>query len=87
MEQVLTMADLFLKWIVVPTLGAVAWLIKKLVDMDKERSNLVTDVRVLETKVQAHADASKASYASLQKQMEAVLNKLDGIESYLRDKK
>jgi hypothetical protein len=87
MEQIVTVADLLLKWIVVPTLAAVGWLVKKLIDMDKERNSLVTDVRVLETKVQAHADASKASYKSLQTQMEAVLKKLDGIESYLREKK
>jgi hypothetical protein len=87
MEVFAGFAELLMKWVIIPLVAAVGWLIKKLMEMDKERSSMITDLRVLETKVEAHADASKASYKSLQTQMEAVLKKLDGIESYLRERK
>ena len=69
--------DPLMKWIVAPLVGMVIWMLKKITSMS-------TEMRVLEAKLEAQAEASKNAHAALQQQMSQVLSKLDGIEAYLR---
>jgi len=69
--------DPLMKWIVAPLVGMVIWMLKKITSMS-------TEMRVLEAKLEAQAEASKNAHAALQQQMTQVLSKLDGIEAYLR---
>jgi len=72
--------DPLMKWIVAPLAGMVIWMLKKITSMS-------TEMRVLEAKLEAQAEASKNAHAALQQQMSQVLSKLDGIEAYLRKDK
>jgi len=72
--------DPLMKWIVAPLVAMVIWMLKKITAMS-------TEMRVLEAKLEAQAEASKNAHAALQQQMTQVLSKLDGIESYLRKDK
>ena len=72
--------DPLMKWIVAPLAAMVIWMLKKITAMS-------TEMRVLEAKLEAQAEASKNAHAALQQQMTQVLSKLDGIESYLRKDK
>jgi len=74
------MLDLAMKWLVAPLVGLVAWMLKRLTTMS-------TEIKIIEAKMEAQAEASKASHASLQQQMAQIISKLDGIESYLRKDK
>lgn len=69
--------DPLMKWIVAPLAAMVIWMLKKITAMS-------TEMRVLEAKLVAQAEASKNAHAALQQQMSQVLSKLDGIEAYLR---
>lgn len=69
--------DLTMKWIVAPLLAIVVWLLKRVTSMS-------TEIKVLETKIEAQSEASKAAHDNLQAQMTQILHKLDGIEAYLR---
>jgi len=69
--------DPLMKWIVAPLTAMVIWMIKRITGMS-------TEMKVLEAKLEAQAEASKNAHASLQQQMTQVLTKLDGIEAYLR---
>lgn len=69
--------DLAMKWIVAPLLGIVVWLLKRVTSMS-------TEIKVLETKIEAQSEASKAAHDNLQSQMTQILNKLDSLESFLR---
>ena len=72
--------DPLMKWIVAPLAAMVIWMLKKITAMS-------TEMRVLEAKLEAQAEASKNAHAALQQQMSQVLAKLDGIEAYLRKEK
>jgi len=72
--------DPLMRWIVAPLAAMVIWMLKKITAMS-------TEMRVLEAKLEAQAEASKNAHAALQQQMTQVLSKLDGIESYLRKDK
>jgi len=72
--------DPLMKWIVAPLAAMVIWMLKKITAMS-------TEMRVLEAKLEAQAEASKNAHAALQQQMSQVLAKLDGIEAYLRKDK
>jgi len=72
--------DPLMRWIVAPLAAMVIWMLKKI-------TNMSTEMRVLEAKLEAQAEASKNAHAALQQQMTQVLSKLDGIESYLRKDK
>jgi len=74
------MLDLAMKWLVGPLVGLVAWMLKRLTTMS-------TEIKIIEAKMEAQAEASKTSHASLQQQMAQIISKLDGIESYLRKDK
>lgn len=87
MDNFVNVADLILRYMVLPILGLVGWLMKKIMDMDRNRQEMTTDIRVLEAKMEAHAEASKTSYKTLKETMDKAIAKLDGIEQYLRDKK
>lgn len=69
--------DLVMKWVVAPLLGVVVWLLKRVTSMS-------TEIRVLETKIEAQSEASKTAHENLQAQMTQVLHKLDSLEAYLR---
>lgn len=69
--------DMTMKWIVAPLLGVVIWLLKRVTSMG-------TEIKVLETKIEAQGEASRQAHQNLNQQMGQVLAKLDGIESYLR---
>ena len=69
--------DLTMKWIVAPLLAVVVWLLKRVTSMS-------TEIKVLETKIEAQSEASKTAHDNLQGQMTQILHKLDGIEAYLR---
>ena len=87
MDNFVNVADLILRFMVLPILGLVGWLMKKIMDMDRNRQEMTTDIRVLEAKMEAHAEASKTSYKTLKETMDKAIAKLDGIEQYLREKK
>ena len=69
--------DMTMKWIVAPLLGVVIWLLKRVTSM-------ATEIKVLETKIEAQGEASRQAHQNLNQQMGQVLAKLDGIEAYLR---
>jgi len=69
--------DPLMRWIVAPLAAMVIWMLKKI-------TNMSTEMRVLEAKLEAQAEASKNAHAALQQQMTQILSKLDGIEAYLR---
>ena len=69
--------DMAMKWIVAPLFAVVVWLLKRVASMG-------TEIKVLETKIEAQSEASRQSHDNLQQQMTQILNKLDGLESYLR---
>lgn len=69
--------DPLMKWIVAPLFALVIWIMKRITTMS-------TEMRVLEAKLEAQAEASKTSHAVLQQQMGLVLSKLDSLEAYLR---
>lgn len=69
--------DMTMKWIVAPLLGVVIWLLKRVTSMG-------TEIKVLETKIEAQGEASRQAHQNLNQQMGQVLSKLDGIEAYLR---
>jgi hypothetical protein len=69
--------DLTMKWIVAPLAGVVVWLLKRVASM-------ATEIKVLETKIEAQSQASRAAHENLQSQMTQILNKLDSLEEYLR---
>jgi len=66
-----------MKWIVAPLAGLVAWMLKRI-------NAMTTEMKVLEAKLEAQGEASKAAHAALQQQMTQILTKLDSLESYLR---
>lgn len=72
--------DPIMKWLVMPLTGFVAWLLKRINVMN-------TELKVLESKIEAQAEASKQSHASIQQTMAQVIAKLDSIETYLRKDK
>jgi hypothetical protein len=69
--------DPLMRWIVAPLAAMVIWMLKKI-------TNMSTEMRVLEAKLEAQAEANKNAHAALQQQMTQILSKLDGIEAYLR---
>ena len=69
--------DLAMKWIVAPLVGIVVWLLKRV-------TNMATEIKVLETKIEAQGQASKAAHENLQSQMTQILTKLDSLEAFLR---
>lgn len=69
--------DMAMKWIVAPLIGVVVWLLKRVTAM-------ATEIKVLETKIEAQSEASRQAHDNLQQQMTQILNKLDGLEAYLR---
>lgn len=69
--------DMAMKWIVAPLLAVVVWLLKRVTSMS-------TEIKVLETKIEAQSEASRQAHQNLNAQMGQILAKLDGIESYLR---
>jgi len=69
--------DPLMKWIVAPLAGLVAWMMKRI-------TNMGTEMKVLEAKLEAQGEASKNAHAALQQQMSQVLAKLDSLEAYLR---
>lgn len=69
--------DLAMKWIVAPLIGIVVWLLKRVTSMS-------TEIKVLETKIEAQCKASKTAHENLQSQMMQVLHKLDSLEAFLR---
>ena len=69
--------DLTMKWVVAPLLGIVVWLLKRVTSMG-------TEIKVLETKIEAQGEASRQAHQNLNNQMGQILAKLDGIEAYLR---
>ena len=69
--------DLTMKWVVAPLLGIVVWLLKRVTSMG-------TEIKVLETKIEAQGEASRQAHQNLTNQMGQILAKLDGIEAYLR---
>jgi len=79
-EAEVELIDPLMKWIVAPLAAMVVWMLKKITTMS-------TEMRVLEAKLEAQAEASKNAHAALQQQMTQVLSKLDGIEAYLRKDK
>jgi len=72
--------DMAMKWIVAPLLGIVVWLLKRVTSMG-------TEIKVLETKIEAQGEASRQAHQNLNGQISQVLAKLDGIEAYLRKEK
>ena len=72
--------DLAMKWIVAPLMAIVIWLLKRVTSMG-------TEIKVLETKIEAQGEASRQAHQNLNGQISQVLAKLDGIESYLRKEK
>jgi len=69
--------DPLMKWIVAPLAGLVAWMMKRI-------NGMTTEMKVLEAKLEAQAEASKNAHAALQQQMTQILTKLDNLEAYLR---
>lgn len=69
--------DLAMKWIVAPLIGIVVWLLKRVTSMS-------TEIKVLETKIEAQSQASKTAHENLQAQMTQILHKLDSLEVFLR---
>ena len=69
--------DLAMKWIVAPLVGIVVWLLKRV-------TNMATEIKVLETKIEAQGQVSKAAHENLQSQMTQILTKLDSLEAFLR---
>lgn len=66
-----------MRWIVAPLIGVVLWLLKKITNLD-------TEIRILDTKLEAQAKASKESHEALQATLGQVLARLDSIDRYLR---
>lgn len=69
--------DPIMRWVVAPLIGVVLWLLKKITNLD-------TEIRILDTKLEAQAKASKESHEALQATLGQVLARLDSIDRYLR---
>ena len=69
--------DPIMRWIVAPLIGVVIWLLRKITNLD-------TEVKILDTKLEAQAKASHESHEALQGTLTQVLARLDSIDQHLR---
>ena len=87
--------DTVMNWVVAPLTIAMVWLLGRLralnagdtalrQEMHDELSGVKADVRVVEARLEEQAQAAKESRTAVTKQLDAVITKLNDIETYLR---